>query len=165
MIFINKTLNFSGTYLKFSVDSESSPVVTGGGGRPFVPFEEGSYWTQRRLSVELGEGKSANQLLAAAIPLLKKEGGLEDAKTVKDIIDGTSKSKSFTLPQSLAIMADCGLSKQDWTTLRKEAQKQGSDLIPPYYRVAEEKEKCIPKITVGDYSRNQDSRSDGSYSS
>ena len=99
----------------------------------------------------MGEGKSANEILAAAIPLLKKEGRPEELKMVATMNEGRLKSGTSSLPESLAIIADCGLSKQDWYTLRKGSQDKGSDLIPPYYKVAEEKEKCIPEITVGDY--------------
>jgi hypothetical protein len=90
---------------------------------------------------------------------LKREGRQKNAKIIQRLIDSDKDGclnsvdeAVYTADEALALMLDCKLSKEDYQTLRSGALQKGSKLYPSYHSVLEAKERCIPPVTVTDYS-------------
>ena len=160
----NKMLEKYGSWLEQSItvdvvdsaDNKTVAVV----GRPKLGFDESSTRTKKRRSEELSTEKTLNELLSAAIVLLKKFGRVQDAKIVSKILsqseDGSCSIKStskYSPPAFVALILDCRLSRQDFQTIREGAKRRNVDLYPAYNHVLKAKDDCIPSkgITATDY--------------
>ena len=57
-----------------------------------------------------------------------------------------------TADEALTLMLDCKLSREDYQAIRSGAVDRGSKLYPSYHSVVEAKERCLPPLTITDYS-------------
>ena len=112
-------------------------------GRPIIDFEEVSERTKTRCSVEAVEVANANmnieKLCIAPREQLKLAGRPQDTQVLKAIQKPEEDRSMMTGPvtymddEALALLFDCRLSKEDYTTPHKGACEQRANLYPFYH--------------------------------
>lgn len=110
-------------------------------GRPVKKFEECSQRAKRYKVQQLRDKYSEQELKAAAGSAAIKKTYLDSQK-------------------ALAMLIDAQLSKHQYEVVRNVLKDFGCDVLPPYYRVREEKRHCYPEnITITPISAQVDLQS------
>lgn len=110
-------------------------------GRPMKPFHECSERAKRYKVQQLRDSYSEEQLKVAAGKTSAKKGYMDPQK-------------------ALAMVMDAQLSKHQYDVIRSVLKDFDCDVLPPYYKVREEKEKCYPEnITITPVSAQVDLQS------
>lgn len=132
------------------------------------PFEECSERTKKRRMEETRQNLNPEEVKGAYMGIVREMNPVdaeiiehlssacdETKNQILAVIRGALKPvKTFSTDAALALLVDLKLSKPQYELLRKQSIERNADLLPPYYRVADCKQKCYPPkdcIKLSDY--------------
>lgn len=118
------------------------------------PFSELSNSMKRKRSNALIQMNKRSDILSAAASVLRKDGHMELATTMRNIAnDKPLERMRYTGDEALTLCLDARLSKRQYEIIAAKAKKMNLKLYPSYAEVREAKTKCYPsadKISVTD---------------
>lgn len=127
------------------MNKESTPK-----GRPKISYANASDRTKLRIvtesernhdtldeALEVAMRKMKIENNTSGIKILKMISDKKNADEILALINQNKKAKPTTMPEEKAVgvLIDCGLTKNDYLTLRKSSIEYNHDLFPPYQEV------------------------------
>ena len=125
-------------------------------------FDNSSSKTKKRRLAPLVASFSSSELLFASGLSLRQDGGEKEAKAVLQLSENEPNFSivPYTPEKVLALILDCGLSKDSYQQIRLGAIEAGCKLYPPYNAIRDAKEQCMPNnrhsISITNYSASVD---------
>ena len=121
-----------------SIDEDISALVpTVVSGRPQLDFDNSSSKTKKRRLAPLVASFSSSELLFASGCSLCQDGREKEAKAVLQLSENEPNFSivPYTPEKVLALILDCGLSKDSYRQIRLGTIEAGCKLYPPYNAV------------------------------
>lgn len=131
---------------------------TGKRGRPCVSYQDSSESGKKRKNTALINDFGSDNVQDAYIQWLRSIGDGEEARIVETLRSITKEKKKIILafidePQTiktlsdqeaLSVFIDLDLTKAQYLYIRNLTNERNCSLLPPYYKLQDEKRKCYP---------------------
>lgn len=90
--------------------------------------------------------KSSKKSRKSLVPILNKLSQPGNATKVNNMISNSKKQTPIMLSAetALALISSCGLSQDDYQTIRNVAKSHQADIFPSYHQVLKAKKECLP---------------------